>query len=115
MTNKKALEWVLAREDVPADIREKLEKMVIQLDKKNAHNGERNEKAVEAKTALANAIYSFMEEDKQYTCTDILKGCEACKELSNPKVTSTLYYMIDCNMIVNKKEKGKSYFARVTA
>ena len=115
MTNKKALEFVLENCVIPEDVKEKLEKMLVQVEKKNASGGAKAEKALTEKVALANAVYAFMEVNTKYTCTEILKNCEECKELSGPKVTSVLYYMIDCGMVTNVKEKGKSYFVKVVA
>ena len=108
MTNKKALTYVLETFELPKAVKEKLEVMIVQLDKKNG--AERKP----TKTQLENENYKkmileFMTETK-VTVTDIQKSIEELNDFSNQKVARLVKDLYDGGLIKKEVVKGRSYF-----
>ena len=88
------------------------------LDKKNA--ADRKPTAVQvANEGLREAILDFMEEDKGYTVSDLIKQVPACADLSQSKVSAILRPLLlvtakgEANpdgVLERYEEKGKAYF-----
>ena len=109
MTNKVALEIAIASVD-NAEAKAKLEKMLEQTLKKNS--AERKLTATQTENVgLKDAILAFMEVGKQYTVTDIMKGCAKVDGLSNQRVSALVRQLKDDGKITREEIKRKAYFS----
>lgn len=109
MTNVKAINYVLGNCDVPADVKEKLEKMRDQFVKKNG--AERKPTANQTENAgLKVAIVAGMEVGKKYTITDLMKAIPQLADLSNQRVSALVRQLIEEGKVERTEEKRKAYF-----
>ena len=109
MTNVKALEFVLANCELNTEIKEKLEKMKAQFEKKNG--AERRPTANQQENAeLKFAILDGMEVGKKYTITDLMKSIVEIADLSNQRVSALVRQLKDEGKVVRTEEKRKAYF-----
>ena len=121
LTNKLALQYAICilSGETPsvnfpeADVVEKLNGMIAQLDKKNSAP----RKAT--KTQLANAenigkVVEFLGENEPtgFTCADLIKHVPALAEKSNQYVSAIMKVAIESGQPVHKyTDKRKTYFA----
>lgn len=112
MTNAKALNYVIANCEVPADVKEKLEKMLEQVQKKNS--AERKPTATQKENVdLKVAILDGMEVGKQYTISDLMKSVPAVADLTNQRVSALVRQLKDEGLVVREEIKRKAYFSKV--
>ena len=114
MTNKNALSFVLETygEDLPAEVVEKLNGMIAQLEKKSG--AERKPTARQVENAkIKEDILSKMEDNVLYTVGDILKTFGLGEDMTSQRLTAILSQMVDANAVEKTKEKGKSLFSKV--
>lgn len=113
MTNVKAIDFVLGNCEVPADVKEKLEKMKAQFIKKSS--AERKPTANQTENAsLKVAILNAMEEGKGYTITDLMKAVPELADLSNQRVSAIVRQMKDEGTVTREEIKRKAYFTKAT-
>lgn len=112
MTNKNALSFVLNNCEMPVDVREKLETMLAQLEKKSSNDRKPTPTQL-ANEALKTAIINSMETGAQYTISDMIKTFPELSELSNQKVSAIVRGMVEAGTVVKTTEKRKSYFSKV--
>ena len=113
MTNVKAIDFVLGNCEVPADVKEKLEKMKAQFIKKSS--AERKPTANQTENAsLKVAILDAMEEGKDYTITDLMKVVPELADLSNQRVSAIVRQMKDEGTVTREEIKRKAYFTKAT-
>ena len=112
MTNKGALNFVIENCVIPSDVKEKLEKMVVALEKK-ASADRKPTKAQAANAELKAEILDLMEENHVYTVTELMKAVSS--EVSNQKVSALLRQLKEDGLVVRTEEKGKAYFSKVSA
>lgn len=111
MTNAKALNYVIANCEVPADVKEKLEKMLEQVQKKNS--AERKPTATQKENVdLKVAILDGMEVGKQYTISDLMKSVPAVADLTNQRVSALVRQLKDEGLVVREEIKRKAYFSK---
>lgn len=111
MTNKMALNFVLTNCDLPADVREKMEKMLAQVEKKSS--AERKPTATQvANDGYKVAILSAMEDDRLYTITELIKEVPEISDLSNQRVSAIVRQMKDAGEVVRVEDKRKAYFRK---
>lgn len=113
MTNMKALEFVLTNyaDTLPAEVAEKLSKMVEQVAKKNS--AERKPTATQtANEGYKVAILTAMEEEKGYTISDLIKEVPAIAELSNQRVSAMVRQMVTDGLLTREEIKRKAYFTK---
>ena len=107
-TNKTALLYAIENlPNAPADVREKWEKMVEQLDKKNA--APRKLTAQQEKNAGIKGIISeFLAENegKGYTVSDLLKEIPEIEGDSNQHISALLRQLIQANETLNLSFAG---------
>lgn len=103
---------MLANCEIPADVREKLEIMLVQLQKKSSTDRKPTPTQL-ANEALKTAILNSMEAGSQYTVSDMIKTFPELSELSNQKVSAIVRGMVEAGTIVKTTEKRKSYFSKV--
>ena len=112
MTKREKYERLLAMTEVANDkisvefIEHELELLV----KKNSAD-KKPTKAQEENIEIKNAIVEGMEEGKFYTITEMMKEIDACKELSNQRVSALVRQLKQDGVVVRKEEKGKAYFS----
>jgi hypothetical protein len=83
---------------------------IEKLAKKSSGNKD-NEKA-EANQVLAEAIYAYMDKDKKYLISDLMKEVPELQEidpLSNQRVTHLVGLLVKDGRVVKTKEKGRTY------
>jgi predicted transcriptional regulator len=67
----------------------------------------------EANNGIKEAILDYMVEGTQYTITDLLKGCDECKELSNQRVSALMRQLYNDGKVDRVEDKRKTYFVLV--
>lgn len=113
MTNKNALTYVLDTygADLPAEVVEKLEGMVTQLEKKSG--AERKPTARQLENAkVKEDILSKMEDNVLYTVGDMLKTFALGDDMTSQRLTAILSQMVEAHTVTKSKEKGKSLFSK---
>lgn len=112
ITNKTALLYAIENlPNAPAEVREKWEKMVEQLNKKNS--APRKLTAQQEKNAEIKGIISeFLAEnqDKGYTVSDLLKEIPEIEGDSNQHISALLRQLVQANVVTKYSEKRRTYF-----
>ena len=108
LTNKVALSYVLSNCEIPADIREKLEKMMASLDNKSV-NRKPTERQVQ-NLAFREIVLSVVDTTPR-TVSEIQKLDPSLSELSNQRMSPIINSMVDDKLLVKTIVKGRSYFA----
>ena len=111
MTNVKALAYVLANVELPADVKAKVENMKAQFEKKNSAEKKPTANQV-ANQAIVECILAEMEVGVLYTITDMIKKLPSCADLTNQKVSALIKPLIGIS-IERVEEKRKAYFKRI--
>lgn len=115
-TNKTALLYALDNlPDAPADVREKWQKMVDQLDKKNAAPRKltaQQEKNEGVKADLLDFLSDH--EGEGFTVSDLLKQVPACEGDSNQHVSALMRALVLAGSVEKYTDKRRTYF-RVVA
>ena len=111
MTNSKALAFVLANCEIPADVKEKLENIKASIDKKNS--AERKPTATQTENVgFKSAIVDYLGTcDKAQTIGDIMKGCAEVSNLTNQRVSAIVRQLKDDGIVVREEIKRKAYFS----
>lgn len=112
ITNVKALAYVLENCELSAEVREKVEKMKAQFEKKNSAEKKPTANQV-ANDGIKSAILEGMESGKLYTITDLIKEIPVCADLTNQKVSALIKQMISDNLVERVEEKRKAYFRKI--
>lgn len=110
MTNKMALNFVLTNCDMPAEVREKLTKMLEQVEKKSnvIHKPTANQLANDGfKVAILESI-----EDKALTISEMVDTIPALAELSNQRVSAIVRQMVADGLLTREEVKRKAYFSK---
>lgn len=112
MTNKKALEFAIKAigNDNP-EVVEKLQKMVAQLEKKNAAPRKKTAQQVkneEVKTEILN----FLEDNEGtgFTVSDMLKEIPVLAGDSNQHASALVRQLVQANKVERYTEKRRTYF-----
>ena len=112
MTNLKAIAYVLENCTLPADVREKMEKIQASFEKKAT--GERKPTATQvANESLKVAILSYMAEqpNRLFTISELIKEVPELEGLSNQKVSALVTQMVGISIkkIVEKRKSNFQY------
>ena len=120
LTNKKALEIAIKAIDVSGfstddfktdEIIEKLEKMLVQTEKKSSSERKPTAKQ-EANKKLEAVILDYLNAQiAGKTVTDMMKEIPDLDGMSNQKVSSLVKPLKDDGIIVKEVIKGRSYFS----
>lgn len=111
-TNRTALTYALENlPDAPAEIREKLEKMLAQLDRKNA-SPKKMTAQQEKNEGIKAEIVDFLSAhaDEGFTVSDLLKAIPACEGDSNQHISALMRALVLAGSVEKYTEKRKSYF-----
>ena len=111
MTNVKALAYVLANCELTDEVREKVEKMKAQFEKKNSSEKKPTAQQV-ANAAIQTAILEGMELNRLYTITELIKEVPACNDLTNQRVSAIVRGMLGIS-IERVEDKRKAYFRKI--
>lgn len=112
MTNKLALQFAIDNlPDAPADVREKWQKMIDQLDKKNASpkkltaQQERNE-------VVKAAIVEFLSDNAGagFTVSDLLKAVPMCEGDSNQHISALMRALVLAGSVEKYIDKRRTFF-----
>lgn len=114
MTNVKAINYVLGNCEVPADVKEKLEKMREQFVKKNGAERKPTANQVENQGLKADILAYLATVDKA-TITDLMKNVASLADLSNQRVSAIVRQLKDNGEVVREEIKRKAYFSLPTA
>ena len=114
MTNVKAINYVLSNCEVPADVKEKLEKMREQFVKKNSAERKPTANQVENQGYKAD-ILAYLGTVETATITDLMKAIPSLAELSNQRVSAIVRQLKDSGEVVREEIKRKAYFSIATA
>lgn len=113
MTQRIAINYVMDNfgAELPTDVKEKFEAMLVALDKKSNKSGERKP----TKTQIANegfkeVILKSMEKDRLYTITEMVKEFDFGEELSNQRVSALVRQLKENGSVERVEEKRKAYF-----
>lgn len=111
-TNRSALMYALEHcTDAPADVREKWEKMIAQIDKKNA-SPKKLTAQQEKNEAIKGVIVDFLSEaeGKGFTVSDLLKKIPELEGDSNQHVSALLRVLVLDGKVEKYSEKRRTYF-----
>lgn len=114
MTNVKAINYVLGNCEIPADVKEKLEKMREQFVKKNSAERKPTANQVENQGYKAD-ILAYLGTVENATITDLMKAVPSLAELSNQRVSAIVRQLKDSGEVVREEIKRKAYFSIATA
>lgn len=113
MTYRKALDYAIANlpADAPAEVTEKLNALIAQLDKKAASPKKLTEKQT-ANIGVKDAIMEFLSDntDTGYTCSDLLKLVPALEGQSNQYASALMRQLVEDKRAVKYTEKRRTYF-----
>lgn len=115
MTNRKALSYALDNlPDAPADVREKWQNMIDQLDKKNA-SPKKLTAQQEKNEGVKSAVMEFLldHEGEGFTCADLIKSCPACEGDSNQHVSAIMRALVTAGSVEKYTDKRRTYFKAV--
>ena len=112
MTNKKALQFAIqAIGDTNPEVSEKLQKMIDQLDKKNAAPRKKTAQQIkneEIKVEIANFLAE--NEGTGFTVSDMLKEIPALEGDSNQHASALVRQLVLDKTIERYSEKRRTYF-----
>ena len=112
MTNKKALQFAIqAIGDTNPEVSEKLQKMIDQLDKKNAAPRKKTAQQIkneEIKAELADFLAET--EGTGSTVSDMLKEIPALEGDSNQHASALIRQLVQANKAERYTEKRRTYF-----
>ena len=113
MTNKKALAFVLENCEIPADVAEKIEGMIAQLDKRSATERKPSARQVENEILMTKTLEA-MEADRWYAVAECIKEFDFYpSDISPQRVSSLMTKLVEANMVERKVDKRKVYFCKV--
>ena len=110
-TNKTALLYALENlPEAPAEVRETWQKMIDQLDKKNAAPAKMTAKQ-EANEGVKGEILDFLRDNAEgYTCSDLLKFVPSCEGKSNQYVSALMSQLFKSGAVEKYTDKRRTYF-----
>ena len=114
MTKKQMFEQIMSHTTDTKE-REFLEHEIELLVKKNANKSAKPTRAQEANMDTKDAIVEYLiDTGERMTVTEMMKGIDACADLSNQKITALLRQLRIENRVATEKVKGVSYFFATT-
>lgn len=115
MTNRIALTYALDNlPDAPADVREKIQNMIAQLDKKNASPKKMTAQQEKNEGVKADLLAFLSDhEGEGFTVSDLLKQVPACEGDSNQHVSALMRALVLAGSVEKYTEKRRTYFRLV--
>lgn len=114
-TNRIALTYALENlPDAPADIREKWQKMLDQLDRKNAAPKKLTAQQEKNEVIKADVLDFLLDhEGEGFTVSDLLKLVPACEGDSNQHVSALMRALVLAGSVERFTDKRRTYFRAV--
>lgn len=113
MTYVKALESAVNCEALPMEVREKLEALMVQQEKRN-NAPKKPTKTQQANEVLMNEVLAVLAaEDKPMTVTEVMEKGANPAFTSNQKVSGLLTKLVAAGKVQRVEEKRKAYFSLV--
>lgn len=113
MTNVKALRFVLDNvNELPSDVREKIESIHASYMKKSSSTSAKPTKAQLEMLENMEKVLDLMEPTKLYQCKDIVKLTDLS---STQRASSVMNKLVEQGAVKKLTEKGVSYFQLVEA
>ena len=112
MTNAKALQYAISHlSDAPAEVIEKLQKQLDQLNRKNTTPKKPTAKQTE-NAAFADAILAALSENpnRLWSITEMQKGVDAVAELTNQRISAIVRGLISEGKVKRVEDKRKAFF-----
>lgn len=81
------------------------------VSKKNSSVSKKQAKTQEENNKYKDIIVSYLKENGKRTVSELIKEINELKEFSNQKVTNLVTDLKNAGIVINTKEKGKSYFS----
>lgn len=116
-TNKTALQFALDNlPNAPADVREKWQKMIDQLDKKNAAPKKLTAQQ-EKNVAMSGEVLDFLldHEGEGFTVSDLLKSVPVLEGDSNQHASALMRALVTAGSVEKYTDKRRTYFRAATA
>lgn len=117
MTNRKALSYAIDNlPDAPAEVVEKLENMIAQLDKKNAAPKKLTAQQ-EKNVAMSGEVLDFLldHEGEGFTVSDLLKSVPVLEGDSNQHASALMRQLVIAGSVEKYTDKRRTYFRATTA
>lgn len=110
MTNKVALSYVLEHYDLPADVAEKIEGMLIQLEKRSSAERKPSARQIENES-LKGQIVEAMEVNRLYSVGEMLKEFVFFPaDMTPQRLSAIMTQLVSAEKIERIVEKRKVYF-----
>lgn len=113
MTQRAALTYAIENlSDAPADVLDKLNAMLVALDKKNSAERKPTAKQVE-NAGFKSDILAWMEPATQYAAADVVKGVPSivAAGLSANRVTAMLTQLVNDGSLIRTEDKRKNFYS----
>ena len=115
-TTRQAITYVLDNFDLPTNIREKFEAMIVALDKKASADRKPTAKQT-ANEGIRAAIVEFINDNYAdndgFTCSDLIKQMPLLADKSNQYVSAIMRQAVLANEVSKGTVKRHTYFAPV--
>ena len=120
MTNRKALEYVLENCMIPHEVAEKLEKMIVSLERKNSAERKPSAKQI-ANAAVLDEIVSFIAGNPCYptdegaerggwTCSELIERVPALAGKSSQYVSALMRQAVEAGRVAKFTHKRQTLF-----
>ena len=110
MTNKKALNYVLDNYDLPAEVAEKLEGMIAQLEKRATAERKPSARQLE-NGALKQSILDAMEVNRLYSVGEMIKEFTFFPtDITPQRVSALMSQLVVDRKVIREVDKRKVYF-----
>lgn len=110
MTNKVALSYVLMNYELPADVAEKIEGMLIQLEKRSSAERKPSARQIENES-LKGKIVETMETNRLYSVGEMLKEFVFFPaDMTPQRLSAIMTQLVSANKVERIVEKRKVYF-----
>ena len=113
MTQRAALTYAIEHlTDAPADVLDKLNSMLTQVEKKNSAERKPTAKQIENESFKAD-ILDWMEPATQYAAADVVKGVPSivAAGLSANRVTAMLTQLVNSGAVIRTEDKRKNFYS----
>ena len=111
MTNKKALTFVKDNFELPTEVAEKIDAMILALDKKSSGNRKPTATQVENES-YKTTILEVLTTDGM-TASEVIKSHSDFDGMSNQKMSALLKQLVDCGKVEKYKDKKSTLFRLV--
>lgn len=110
MTNKVALSYVLMNYELPADVAEKIEGMLIQLEKRSSAERKPSARQIENES-LKGKIVETMETNRLYSVGEMLKEFVFFPaDMTPQRLSAIMTQLVSADKVERIVEKRKVYF-----